>query len=367
MELITRRLIIAATGMLLCIAVLAQTPKNVSYQFTEASDLTLVGKIFPDTPNPYHRVDTVKYKGFTAAENFQVRMSSGIICAFKTNSTVISVQTEYGQTSFPGNTMGISARGYDLYIKNGGEWVYAASGVAKDKALDKNLVLLKDMDGSEHECLLYLPLFSEVHSVKIGVQEGAEISALENPFRHRVAIWGSSYTHGTSTSHGGMTYPAQFSRATGIQLLSLGCSGNCKIQDYFCTALCDVQADAFILDCFSNPDAAMIEARLFPFVERMTAAHPGKPLIFQQTIRREGRNFSTEIEKKEAAKQAMADSLMRIAVKRYKDVYYIHPSVSQNPHDRSVDGIHPDDYGYTLWERSIEKPVLRILKKYGIR
>lgn len=367
MELITKRIILAVVAALVCLSAPAQTPKNVKYRFTEASELTLTGKMFPDTPNPYHRIDTVKYKGFTAAENFQVRMSAGIACMFKTNSTVISVQTEYGQTSFPGNTMGISARGYDLYIRQAGEWVYAASGVAKDNALDKNLVLLRDMDGSEHECLLYLPIMSEVLSVRIGVQEDARIEALENPFRHKVAIWGSSYTHGVSTSHGGMAYPAQFTRATGIQLLALGCSGNCKIQDYFCDALCDVDAEAFIFDCFSNPDAATIEARLFPFIERMQAAHPGKPLIFQQTIRREGRNFNTATEKKESAKQAMADSLMRIAVKRYKDVYYIQPCVSQDPHDRSVDGIHPDDYGYTLWEKSIEKPLLKILKKYGIR
>ena len=31
------------------------------------------------------------------------------------------------------------------------------------------------------------------------------------------------------------------------------------------------------------------------------------------------------------------------------------------------DGVHPGDYGYTLWARSIEKPLLKILKKYGIR
>ena len=33
-------------------------------KYTEAADLTLVGNLFPDTPNPYHRLDTAKYKGF---------------------------------------------------------------------------------------------------------------------------------------------------------------------------------------------------------------------------------------------------------------------------------------------------------------
>ena len=56
----------------------AQTPKNVKYVFTEASELNLIGKIHEDTPNPYHRVDTVKYKGFTKSENNQVRCSAGL-------------------------------------------------------------------------------------------------------------------------------------------------------------------------------------------------------------------------------------------------------------------------------------------------
>ena len=52
---------------------------------TEASDLTMIGKILP-TPNPYHRVDTVKYKGFTKSENTQVRCSAGLAVVFATDS-----------------------------------------------------------------------------------------------------------------------------------------------------------------------------------------------------------------------------------------------------------------------------------------
>lgn len=63
--------------MLISILANAQTNVKPMYVYTEASDLTLVGKIHEDTPNPYHRVDTVRYKGFTPTENGQVRMSSG--------------------------------------------------------------------------------------------------------------------------------------------------------------------------------------------------------------------------------------------------------------------------------------------------
>lgn len=335
------------------------------FDWTEASDLTLCGKLMTDTPNPYHRVDTVKFKGFTTKENFQVRMSSGISVAFKTNSTSIRVQTLYGQTSHPTNGNGFSARGYDLYIKKDGRWVYAESGV--QDGYNKRLKLIDNMDNSEKECMLYLPLYSEVNSVKIGVDKGAMIEALENPFRHRIGIFGSSFTHGSSTSRSGMTYPAIFSRNTGLQLLSLGCSGNCKLQDYFCDVLCNADVDAFIFDSFSNPSEKQIKERLFPFIEKLQKAHPGKPLIFQATIRRESRNFNTLSEKLEKSRMELVETLMKEACKKYEHVYFIHPDATADDNNASVDATHPDNYGYNLWARSIEKPVKKILKKYGIK
>lgn len=345
----------------------AQTPKNVKYVFTEASELNLIGKIHEDTPNPYHRVDTVKYKGFTKSENNQVRCSAGLAVLFKTNSSVISVQADYGYMNRGANTMGVSLRGYDLYIMQDGEWLYAASKANQDGKEEDNLVLVKDMDDSMKECMLYLPIYSEEYSVKIGVQEGSVIEALDSPFRHRIAIFGSSFTQGISTSRPGMSYPMQLMRMTGLQLLSLGCSGNCKMQPYFADVLCDADVDAFIFDCFSNPNATMIEERLFPFIEKIQAAHPGKPLIFQQTIYRESRNFSQAISKSESAKQEVAARLMAEAVKKYDDVYFIQTNATDKLHSTSVDGTHPSDHGYTLWAESICKPVLKILKKYGIR
>lgn len=366
------RIVVAAlAAAFLCLgtASFAQTPKNVKYTFTEASDLTLIGKLFPDTPNPYHRVDTVKYKGFTKSENLQVRQSSGIAVVFKTNSSVISVKTEFGYAGYGINSCPFTSRGYDLYIKKDGKWLWAGAGCApNNKDNGYNTVLVKNMNKEEKECLLYLPLFSEEYSVKIGVEEGATLVKGEAPFRHRVGIFGSSYTHGTSTGRAGMTYPAQFTRMTGIQLLSLGCSGNCKMQSYFADALVDADVDAFIFDSFSNPTPEQIKERLFPFIEKLQVAHPGKPLIFQHTIYREKRNFDQSVDKAEQAKMDMADSLMHIACKKYKDVYYIDCTNATDPvHDSSIDGVHPGNNGYTRWAESVKKPIVKILKKYGIQ
>ena len=345
----------------------AQTPKDVVYTFTEASDLNLIGKIHDNTPNPYHRVDTVKYKGFTVGENRQVRCATGLAVLFKTNSTTISVKTEYGWQYNSVSTMPIAYRGYDLYIKDNGKWLWAASGATKPENGSDNLVLIKNMDNTEKECMLYLPNYSEVYSVKIGTQEGSAIEALESPFRHRIAIFGSSYTHGISTTRPAMSYPMQLQRWTGLQFLSLGCSGNCKMQPYFADVLCDAEVDALVFDSFSNPNAELIEERLFPFIEQLQKAHPDIPLIFQQTISRERCNFDLATRKAEKAKQDMAAKLMKEACKKYKNVYFIQTDAADELEETSVDGTHPNDYGYTLWAKSIEKPLLKILKKYGIK
>lgn len=359
-----KRLFIVALLWVCTLGLYAQDAPG--YVFTEASDLTLIGKIM-DTPNPYHRVDTVVYKGFTSHENFQVRCSAGLAVAFRTDSPSVRIRHTGDFSHKSSSTTSHSYHGYDLYIKKNGKWVWAISRSANLDNPEKEISLIRYTGNAMKEYLLYLPIYSELTSLKIGVEEGSVLEAIDPPFRHRVVIYGSSFTQGISTSRAGMSYPAQFTRHTGIQMLSLGCSGNCKMQPYFADVLADVEADAYVFDTFSNPGAKMIKERLFPFIERLKEAHPGKPLIFQQTIRRENRNFCGHHEANQSQVQHVADSLMKIAVRRYSDVYYIQPESDDGSHEWSVDGIHPGDYGYYLWARSIEKPIIRILRKYGIK
>ena len=342
------------------------TPANQKHSFREASELTVIGKLF-DTPVPYARVDTARHKGWNKSQNFQVRCGSGIAIAFRTNSSSIVLKPEYGQLYHGVTTNVLAHRGFDLYIKDGGEWLWAAAASPAEGKEDQQFILAANLDGRMHECLMYLPLYSELRGLEIGVDEGSVLEASPAPFRHRVGIYGSSYTQGVSCGRAGMTYPAIFTRDTGIQLLSLGMSGQCKMEPYAADALMDADVEAFIFDTFSNPSPAQIRERLFPFIEKMQASHPGAPLIFQRTIYRENRNFNTKVAYDESTRIELVDSLMAIACKKYKDVYYIHPDATAKDHEAQIDGIHPSNYGYQLWAKSIEKKACRILKKYGIK
>ena len=172
------------TLLFLINTLLGQTPKDVKYYFTEASELELIGKILENTSNPYHRVDTTKYKGFTVGENKQVRSSAGLAVLFKTNSTVITVKSEFGWMYEATNTMPLAYKGFDLYIKKDGEWLYAASKAQRRGNENENLVLINNMNTEEKECMIYLPMYSELNSLKIGVEKDSKISKLESSFRH---------------------------------------------------------------------------------------------------------------------------------------------------------------------------------------
>ena len=353
-----------ATALALCFLSLG-TLSAQDYVYTDATQLTLAGKLFYDTPNPYHRVDTVRFKGFTESENIQIRCAAGLSVLFRTDAPEISLRCDMGYQNRASNTMGIALRGFDLYVRMpDGRWQFAASKEGRD---EEAVTLISHMDRSMKECMLYLPMYSELYSLEIGVPEGSVLEALPSPFRHRVGIFGSSFTQGISISRTGMSYPDQFTRETGIQMLSLGCSGNCKLQPYFAEVLKAADVDALVFDAFSNPAGETIRERLFPFIEKIQETHPDIPLIFMQTIHRCSSHFDLERRETEQAKHDAAEEMMKEACKKYKNVYFIRPCANDSYHETSVDGTHPDDYGYTLWARSIEKPILRILRKYGMK
>lgn len=356
-----KQLFLFAAGLLLVGNAFAQL------RFVDATELNLIGKVMP-TPHPYHRIDTVRYKGFTKTENQQVRCSPGLALVFRTNSSRIELLPEYAPFVYGGaSTPRVASEGFDLYIRKDGQWLYASSLAPSKRGAQ--LTIVKDMDDSEKECLLYLPNYSELLSLKVGVDEAATIEPMENPFRHKIVIFGSSYTHGVSTSRAGMSYPMQIERNTGLYFCSIACSGNCKMQPYFADYLRDVEdADAMIFDAFSNPDAAMIRERVIPFIARIREKLPTTPLIFVQTIYRENGNFNLNYRQMEADKRQAAREMMAQAMKQFDNVYFIDKkNLTGDDHITSADGIHPSDLGYWRWAQNLQPELLKILKKHGIR
>ena len=345
-------------------------------KYVDALELTMIGKLC-ETTNPYHRMEVAKVEGITKREANLLKTSSGLAITFKTNSNVIYVKPKFGSI-FEWHAVAplASTTGFNLFIKNTeGEWTWAASKAHKtlphqsnaDK-LSEPLRMIRNMPNGEKECILYLPLFSELVALEIGVEEGAKIEPLANPFRHNIAVFGSSYTHGHCASGAGLTWPAFLSRSTNWHLCSFGMSGNSKLQPYLGEVFGQTKADALICDAFSNPTIEQISTRIRPFIEAVRKGSPNIPIIFISTIYCERRNFIPHFEKRDQERMDYVEEIMKTITKEYKGVYFVNvPNLTGTDHLTSADGIHPYSYGYHRWAQAIEKPIVKILKKHGIK
>ena len=353
-----------ALALLMAIPGLSNAQTQLVY--TNATELTLTGKIGA-TAEVYHRVNVDDYPELNNTERTLLTYPTGVAVAFTTNSATVGVKAAYKVRNIRPNWPEMATAGFDLFIKQDGEWIYAACGVPP-KEEGKPVVLINNMDGTVKECLLYLPMYSELESVEIGVAEGAEIAPMADPFRGRILFFGSSYTHGASTSRAGNSFPSQIGQMTGLGVINIGVSGNSKLQPAFADILGDSDADAFVIDAFSNPSAEMIGERFAAFVARLRAAQPGKPIIFLQTIYRERGNFDLKSREYEENKREMARKVVAEAMKSDPDIYFVDvPHPTGTDHLTSADGTHPSDLGYYRWARAIQPEITKILSRYGIK
>ncbi|WP_162304373.1 family 20 glycosylhydrolase [Maribellus luteus] len=334
---------------------------DIKGKFVDADSLTIVGKAMP-TSKLYHRVDGEKYMDMPAPVKSLYTNSAGIAIAFQTNSSVISAKWEVQKNQVYPNIPRIGSMGLDLYIKKNGKWQFAGAGIPEDKYSEKYIVT--DMDTSTKECLLYLPTYDEIVSLKIGVDEAAYILPAASPFVGKYVIYGSSITQGASASRAGMAYPARMSRATGLNFINLGLSGNGKMEKPVIDMLADIECDAFIMDCIANPSAEQIRERAPYAIRHLREKHPNTPIIFIQSVVREKGYFNAKVEVwNRQQNEAIAEVVKNLQNENIPYLYLIEEDdFLGTDHEGTVDGVHPNDLGFDRLINAVQPKIQAILE-----
>lgn len=355
-----RHLTLIAAALLTAHAAAAQ-------KFVDAAALTIIGRTCPMEGHPWFRVDTTRYHFDEKIVRSYCAYPAGMAVLFTTDSRKIEARWTTAPRSYGSNMTPILQRGMDLYVKQRGTWTLA--GVARPGLQDKHSgTIVEEMDGTPKECMLYLPTWSQLLTLEIGVDDDASIAPLESPYRHRVIVFGSSVTHGASASRPGMAYPARMSRMTGIEFVNLGYSGSCRLQPEFARLLAETNADAYLFDAFSNSGAAEIRNRLEAFVATLAKAHPDKPLIFMQTHWHTAGNLNRQAAKFHRERIDTVDEMMRRLAKRYDNVYFLDGEwFLGKDGEATIDCDHPSDLGFDRMIDARLPRIEKILRKYGIR
>ena len=358
-----RRVCALVVATILLSSVAFAAPK---YQYVDALSLTIINKAQNDGL-PLNRIDVEQFDIPKSAKS-GLRNTTGLAVVFSTDSRSIRVKWSTTAKRLGSNMTPIFHSGLDLYIKENGKWVFA--GVARPKTVgqEHEYVAVKNMAVGEKECMLYLPMFNGVKSLQIGVEEDAAIKAIPSPFKHKILFVGSSLTHGASAARPGLCYVARMGRMLNAETPNIGLSGRCRLDDFFANIVCATEADAYFFDTFSNSTKQMIEERLYNFVKRIVAAHPDKPMIFLQTVKRDSGRFDLGARKRNDDQRAAAEVLMKQICKEFKNVYFINPGfyIGEDG-EGTIDGAHLNDLGVERMLNHTMPKITRILKKYKIR
>lgn len=351
------------TILILAVAILGVEPVVAQLKYVDAKTLTIINKIDPDCA-PFSRINAEKYE----ARKSLGKTSTGVAILFRTNSRIIDAKWTTLKSKIGNNSTPILHSGLDLYIRDNGEWIFAGVGRPTFNSTEHKFTIVKRMADGTKECMLYLPMHNGVTSLELGIEEGASIEPMESPFKYKMAFIGSSITHGSSASRPGATYVARIGRELNAEMANIGLSGQCKLDDYFANIVCENSADAFIFDTFSNSTEEIINERVYNFVKRVATAHPDKPMIFLQTIKRDIGYFDLGARERNDKQRAAAEKWMKSLCKEFKNVYFINPGIILGDnHEGTVDGTHLNDLGVQCTMDYLLPKLKKILKKYGIK
>jgi hypothetical protein len=307
-----------------------------------------------------------KYKDIVRQEVWTISQhSSGISVRFKTNSPDISVQWDLVNFRASSNMNRICSSGLDLYCLRNDKWQYVSSGIPT--SIETEQLLVSAMDTTEKDFLLYLPLYDGIENLRIGIKDGFSISTTINNYEilKPIVFYGTSITQGGSASRPGLAYPSILSRSMNVETINLGFSGNGFFEESIGLALCEIDAEMYVIDCTPNSSPEVIKNNALELIKQIRNNKPNTPILLVESIIREDAYFpETDITVFGSLKYILAqnEELKKVYDKAIDlnlgQIYYLtSDGLIGYDHEGTVDGTHLNDLGMKRIAENIEKKI----------
>lgn len=283
------------------------------------------------------------------------KFPSGARVRFATDSRRIVLCAVVGPAGYIKNVGAIGKCGLAGYVD--GEWHYVVYPAASDA---EEMTGAYDLDGKMHEHTVYLPLFTPLYDLMIGLDDDAQVKpprpyAVQKP----IVFYGSSITNGASATHAGNAYVSIVCRRLDASFLNLGFSGSARGEESIARYIAGLDMSLFVMDYDHNaPDAAHLEATHERFFRIVREAQPDLPIALISKpdfdIDPEG-NAARRAVIRRTYEHALAAGDARV---RFIDGETLFGTTERR--DCLVDGTHPNDLGFRRMANAIT-PVLREL------
>lgn len=327
-----------------------------------ATDFGIRGQAKEIASQGFTRIDSVYHKNLSESLQNLSKNTAGLYVEFQTNSSFIDLKWELETYKVLPNMTPLAVNGFDLYGLKDNRWQYVAS--APPRGQTNKVCVIKNLRSSSQRFRLYFPLYSQVKTLLIGIDEKADIAATELiEARPKILIYGSSITQGASASRPGMAFASILGRSLDAEVYNFGFSGSGKMESEMAEILQKVKADVIILDCVPNPSPEQISQRTIPFVELLRKRQHNVPILMVESVFREAGNWDEKLgQRVRDQNNTFHNSYEQLLKKGYVQLYYIESDqLIGSDHQATTDGVHFSDLGHYRMAKTLEKQLRTIL------
>ena len=249
--------------------------------WVDAATLCVEGQGWSDCQAPFDRLPA-RAEGLVRPDVWSLgQHSSGVTVRFVTDAIAIRARwTLAGEPAAMAQTTLIACCGLDLYAKaSTGQWRWVGNSREVPARTSETNFFASPLDGQAREYKLYLPVFSQVLKLEIGVPLGATLKTVPVRPERPIVYYGTSIIHGVGTSRPGMTIPALLGRRLDYPIISLGLSGNALMEPEVAELLAELDPAVYVLDALPNMVGPLVQERAEAFLRRLAQARPGTPLV----------------------------------------------------------------------------------------
>ena len=239
----------------------------------------------------------------------------------------------------------------------------AKAGAGPDGSAKLEYTLHLNNGGQPRTVAIYLPLYSGVKKMEIGLEEDAQLlPPAPRRIKDPICFYGSSITQGCSASHPGNAYSTLLCRVLDAPQINMGFSSGARGEQCVAEAIAGLKLSAFVMDYDHNAQSIkQLKETHEKFYKTIRAAQPDLPIIIVSGPR-DGRvkDYRT---RRDIIKATVANAIKA----GDRNVYFVdgihfydQPGMPVIPRDfTTVDNTHPTDLGFHLMYLKI----LPVLKK----
>lgn len=347
----------------ICLSV-ATDAEAADMVWTDAKTLTLEGKGWKDTKEPYDRLPAKSIGVVPESVTGLATNSAGMVIRFVTDSPNISVKWNLTSSTLAMPHMpatGVS--GVDLYVKKGDKWQWMAIGLPQQ--IENTAQLVGGGSTTLREFALYLPLYNGVSDVQIGTDATSTVKPAppRKGGNKPVVFYGTSITQGGCASRPGMAYSCILGRMLDIPTINLGFSGSGKAEHEVSDLLAELDPGVFVIDCLPNMQASEVDERIRYMLKAIKARHPQTPVILVENIIYQSAFATSDNPSKTSDKNPVLEKVYKDNSKDWNGKLYYIPcdKLTGTDGEATVDGVHMTDLGFLRMSQVMEPVIKRAL------